>query len=490
MIFLLCIIGIAVSVHINKHGNFVDENGAIRIFHGFNVVYKPAPYFPITDHFDVMTSFSDEDCQLLVDLGFNVIRLHVAFEAGMPQRGILNDEYLFHIREIVRLAAKYNIYVILDAHQDLLNRQFCGEGFPDWAVTKTDFPAPQTIELRLDEQGYPLIEDCLKQDNFAKFYLTSDVGKNLESILKNENGVADMFGLFWKRVAELHKGEWNVLGYEIMNEPASGNYQRSKIQYVWPGWANKHLIMPFYQIINKYIREVDTEKLVFFEPYFTDVMGVGFKHNVGGKKYQKKEVLSYHLYCGIENVSTFLCKQLYNFMYPLKKMNINHLGTGAMLTEFGALPNEPFAKDILNGLLYKADKYLQSWAYWQYKGYNDFTTASNMYDEGIFNQDGSLQNYKMEALVRPYAQQICGSKVYYSQFNSKKQQFSLKYDSIQNCDTIIYVPDMNAFKNGFKFTCKSKKGKCSLKSLDKNRQRVDNASGRIKLEISALNINK
>lgn len=51
-------------------------------------------------------------------------------------------------------------------------------------------------------------------------------------------------------------------------------------------------------------------------------------------------------------------------MYPLKKMNINHLGTGAMLTEFGALPNEPFAKDILNGLLYKADKYLQSWAYW------------------------------------------------------------------------------------------------------------------------------
>lgn len=33
-----------------------------------------------------------------------------------------------------------------------------------------------------------------------------------------------MFGLFWKRVAELNKGEWNVLGYEIMNEPASGNF--------------------------------------------------------------------------------------------------------------------------------------------------------------------------------------------------------------------------------------------------------------------------
>lgn len=30
-------------------------------------------------------------------------------------------------------------------------------------------------------------------------------------------------------------------------------------------------------------------------------------------------------------------------MYPLKKLNINHLGTGAMLTEFGALPNEKYA---------------------------------------------------------------------------------------------------------------------------------------------------
>lgn len=65
--------------------------------------------------------------------------------------------------------------------------------------------------------------------NFAKFYLTSDVGRNMESILKNENGVADMFGLFWKRVAEIHRDEWNVLGYEIMNEPSSGNYQRNKI---------------------------------------------------------------------------------------------------------------------------------------------------------------------------------------------------------------------------------------------------------------------
>jgi endoglycosylceramidase len=33
------------------------------------------------------------------------------------------------------LAAKYNIRVFLDAHQDVFSRFFCGEGVPDWAVS-------------------------------------------------------------------------------------------------------------------------------------------------------------------------------------------------------------------------------------------------------------------------------------------------------------------------------------------------------------------
>jgi len=85
---------------------------------------------------------------------------------------------------------------------------------------------------------------------FSKFYLTSDVGRNFESILKNENGVADSFALFWRRVAERFKNEDNILGYEIINEPISANYQRSKIDFLWPGWGNNHLIMNFYKIVN------------------------------------------------------------------------------------------------------------------------------------------------------------------------------------------------------------------------------------------------
>lgn len=40
----------------------------------------------------------------------------------MPKKGEINFDYLNDIRNIVRMAAKYNIYVLLDAHQDLFNR--------------------------------------------------------------------------------------------------------------------------------------------------------------------------------------------------------------------------------------------------------------------------------------------------------------------------------------------------------------------------------
>lgn len=51
-----------------------------------------------------------------MNYGFNVIRLHVSFEAGMPVKGEVDITYLNKILAIVRMAAKYKIYVILDAH--------------------------------------------------------------------------------------------------------------------------------------------------------------------------------------------------------------------------------------------------------------------------------------------------------------------------------------------------------------------------------------
>lgn len=52
--------------------------------------------------------------------------------------------------------------VLLDAHQDLFVKQFCGEGLPTWTAKRETFPAPLKVKLRYDDKGFPLLEDCLK----------------------------------------------------------------------------------------------------------------------------------------------------------------------------------------------------------------------------------------------------------------------------------------------------------------------------------------
>ena len=84
----------------------------------------------------------------------------------------------------MRKCNKFGIYVLLDAHQDLFVKQFCGEGLPTWTAKRESFPAPLKVKIRYDEQGFPLIEDCLKI-SFAEYYLTYDVMKLQQDFFSN-----------------------------------------------------------------------------------------------------------------------------------------------------------------------------------------------------------------------------------------------------------------------------------------------------------------
>ncbi len=131
----------------------------------------------------------------------NVIRLHVAWEGVEPARGMYNYSYLNELRKIVRMADRYGISILLDSHQDLFSKKFCGEGFPDWAVKHNrTFPFPVPVKLKRDAQGYPLTSDCLKHP-FALFYLSYDVMKFQQDFFTDADGLAQSFGHMWMEVA-------------------------------------------------------------------------------------------------------------------------------------------------------------------------------------------------------------------------------------------------------------------------------------------------
>lgn len=127
-----------------------DEFGRNRFFHGVNVVNKIFPFYPDTDAFNTNTSLCEQDLLNLRGWGLNIIRLHVAWEGVQPTRDFINETYILKLREIVRMCAKYNISVLLDSHQDLFSKKFCGEGFPDWTVNRTTFPWPLPYKIRYD----------------------------------------------------------------------------------------------------------------------------------------------------------------------------------------------------------------------------------------------------------------------------------------------------------------------------------------------------
>lgn len=181
----------------------------------------------------------------------------------------------------------------------MLSRFFCGEGIPDWAISRTPykFPFPiQNVEIRYDDKGVPLLEDCLKT-KFVMYYFTFDVSQTFQDLFDNKDGIADSFAQFWGYVANYFKDFPNVIGYEIINEPLPGSPYKSLIEFIYPNVGNNVNLLPLYKRVSAEIRKYDKLKLVFFESGISDYFGGQFADSPGGEEFRDREVLSYHIYC-------------------------------------------------------------------------------------------------------------------------------------------------------------------------------------------------
>jgi endoglycosylceramidase len=196
-IALLLLLGVVSSVRVDPNNSmFVDQYNRYTVYHGVNAVYKIYPFHPNLVEFSANYSLTDHDLLNLRNWGMNVIRLHAAWEGIEPERGVYNYTYIETLRDIVRKCNKFGIMVLLDAHQDLFLKQFCGEGLPVWAAKRESFPAPLKIKLRYDEAGFPLREDCLKIP-FSQFYLTYDIMKLQRDLFTNQRGLLDHLCKVW-----------------------------------------------------------------------------------------------------------------------------------------------------------------------------------------------------------------------------------------------------------------------------------------------------
>ena len=119
-------------------GLFIEPTtNRVKFFHGVNAVSKIHPYLPDMINEDTENSLTPKDMKLLHDeWGFNAVRLGVMWVAVEPTNGTINTTYLQSVKNVSDLLFEHGLYTLVDGHQDLLGRDLCGEGFPQWAVRR------------------------------------------------------------------------------------------------------------------------------------------------------------------------------------------------------------------------------------------------------------------------------------------------------------------------------------------------------------------
>lgn len=410
------------------------------------------------------TSLTDKDFQTLRSLGINLIRLGVMWPGVEPKRGQYDMAYLDKVEQIVQNAANYGIYILVDMHQDVLSEKFCGEGIPAWATITSNvsaskqFPVPvsDTPFSAIAEDGFPTRQDCAKY-GWAQYYSTFATSNAFEILYTDVNGILANWSAFWYQVAQrLHKYP-SVLGYELINEPWAGDVFAEPKRLI-PSIADREVLQPAYDKLSTSIRQADPSALVFFAAVtWDDPVPVGFTAPPGGAAFADRSVLAYHFYKPPQ-----FTEQIY---FHQRNKDAQRLNVASVLTEFER-PNlfDSIEVDPFVAAADAADKYIQSWAMWEFKTFckeTEETINSNSqqaafgacktgYGERlIWNDDGELNPLPCRKLARTFPAAVAGNITSFS-FNATTSRFHVQWsiDTTVSAPTTIYMHfDLN-YPNG------------------------------------------
>lgn len=412
----------------------VDQHGRVVIVHGFNLVWKRAPYAPPATR----AGFTAADARWLKRYGFNGVRLGTLWAGITPdEAGVGDPAYRDRWQRVMDLLSEQGIWMQLDAHQDMWHETYGGEGVPDWAMIR---PAPFNL---LPPINLP----------FPMGYWTPEVSTVFDQFWANQHGLLDGWVAAWEVAAQWWKAQPHLMGYDLINEPWMG--------LEWPAcltggckssYTNE--LQPAYEKATAAIRAVDRDNIVWWEP----------QQFAGGQKIptylepmagERRLGLSWHNYCqdvflesqGIPGGNVENCWAFSRDREQHALEQAAHINAVPMMSEWGATDNVR-AIEIDAAV---ADEHLMGWLHWAYKRWDDPTTADDA--QGMFADDADLTTVKTEKLrrlVRTYAQAVAGVPTAMS-FDAATGDFRLRYrpDSGIAAPTEIFVSPLH-YPDGYR----------------------------------------
>ncbi len=413
--------------------------------------------------------------------GLNVVRMGFHWHMVEPSTGQYNLTYIQHVVNFIDKLNSHDVYVILDMHQDCWTPRYCdahgipseyAQGYNSSAYKPGGtraYPEP-VVKPTYDSKGH--ITNC--QDvgkhvfGWASCYVTYAIGAAAQRLYNNDQGILDRFGAFWKLIAHEVSKFPNVLGYELINEPWLGDVPLSFAELnplenpYWDLWfptvSDSKNMAGMYKILHSYIRSVDNDTIIFFEPAtggnYLDAFPVGFDDGPGGSEYNDRQALSYHVYCPfidtkaasdfiqylIRNLSLDACDALNDAMYDVRRDDTDKLKLAGFLTEFGSAGDGVPAEDTINFATKKMDQFLHGWTYW------------------YLTPDPAVKNSTViRALARPFPHRVAGVPIAV-QYIPETKVFTLEYIPCRSmpCSSLpteIYTSRHYAYSGGLDYRC-------------------------------------
>jgi len=245
-----------------------------------------------------------------------------------------------------------------------------------------------------------------------------------------------------------------------MNEPSAQCLQQPKgsifdckplSAYFGSNQPEEQYMAPLWRAAAAAIRESDPDRPVMYEADPSPMLAAPpFNGPVLGDDPQ--QVLAYHVYCEPGDGKDLAAR--------LECLAAQTVGSSA-----GEISH-------LNRLLGIADDHVQSWAYWQLKKYQDFTTMNDA--ESLYWPNGTLEETKLKTLSRTYAQAIAGLPLRMS-FDPITAVFELRYNAtVSEAPTEVYLNEVLHYPQGFAIDVDPKD--CATLTLAKNRVHATTSS--------------
>jgi endoglycosylceramidase len=419
---------------LNSAGHWiVDPQGSVVIMHGENLVVKGPPWVATG------RGFNNADAAFLADNGFDSVRLGFMWAGIEPKPGVFDDAVLRRIAAEIRMLHAHGIGVLLDAHQDLFNPKYQGDGFPDWAINDSGLPNPPL--------GFPnnYLANPAEQQSWNSFW--NNVPAPGDTV-----GVQTRYVQMWHHVVAYLSHLPGIIGYDPINEPMPGTLAATCLAAGGCAAFEAGRLSAFYRSITHTIRTVDPWRLIFFEPVPTFAFGATSSSVNNGS--DPRSVFNFHDYCLTSQTAAgddgtaldcpILDQQVFNNADAAAK----HTGDPEFMSEFGGnTSTKELGYDLSD-----ADQHMVGWMDWEYCGCNEPDASTSPSVGSLINDQrkppagANLNTKLLHALVRPYPQAIAGTPIAWK-YDTSSRIFTFTYSTVPaghrlavSARTLVFVP--------------------------------------------------